>query len=69
MKNEENEENEELAFNRQNREVFEKLMKESSVNKDGYFDRSNPFLKLVFLVLGIIIIVGVAYYVLSYLNS
>lgn len=59
----------ELDFNKKNREEFEKLMEDSSTNKDGYWDSNNIFVRLLLLVLGIIIIAGVVYYVFTYLGS
>ena len=41
-------------------------MEEASVNRDDYWDKNNPFVKLVLLILGIIIIAGVVYYVMGY---
>lgn len=60
---------EELEINRKNREDYEKLMKESSTNLDGYWDKNNAFVKLFLLVLALAIIAGVAYYVIMYLGS
>ena len=59
----------ELDFNKNNRESFEKLMEDSSVNKDGYWDSNNIFVKLLLLILGVIIICGVVYYVFTYMNN
>lgn len=72
--NQENEElndnqNQELEINRQNRENYEKLMKESSTNLDGYWDKNNVFVKIFLLILALAIIAGVVYYVMMYLNS
>ena len=55
----------ELDVNRKNREDYEQLMKDSSTNLDGYWDKSNPFVRILLLVLGIIIICGVVYYFLA----
>ena len=60
---------EELEFNRKNRENFENLMQESSTQLDGYWDKNNPFVKLVLLILFGIIVAGVVYYLLAYLGS
>ncbi len=62
-------EKKELDFNKKNREDFEKLMEDSSTNKDGYWDSNNIFVRLLLLVLGIIIICGVIYYVLTFMGS
>ena len=59
----------ELEVNRKNREDYEKLMQESSTNLDGYWDRKNPFVKFLLIGLALIIVVGVIYYVFSYMNQ
>ena len=61
-------ESNELEFNRKNREDFEQLMEETAPDRSNYWDRSNPFVRLLLLILGVIIIGGVVYYVLMYLN-
>lgn len=61
--------NDELEINRKNREDYENLMKESSTNLDGYWDKNNVFVKLLLLALGLAIVAGVAYYIVTYLNS
>lgn len=58
----------ELEFNKANREASEKLMEEASTNKEGYWDSNNIFVKLLLLGLGIIIILGAAYYILKYMG-
>ena len=55
--NQDNKENE-LEVNKKNREDYEKLMKESSTNLDGFWDSNNIFVKLILLVLFIVIVVG-----------
>lgn len=60
---------EELEFNKNKRENFEKLMEDSSTDKDVYWDKNNPFVKLILLVLAVIIVVGAAYYIITYMNS
>lgn len=56
---------EELDVNKKNREDYEKLMRESSTNLDGYWDRNNIFVRLILFVLGVIIIVGGGYIILT----
>lgn len=58
----------ELDFNKKNREDFEHLMEESSINKDGYYDKKNPIVKLILLILFMIIVVGVIYYIFVLLS-
>lgn len=59
----------ELEFNKQHRESYETLMKESSTQLDGYWDSKNPFVKLLLLGLGAIIVLGVIYYVMTFMAS
>lgn len=59
---------EELEFNKKNREDFENLMADSSTNLDGYWDKNNPFVKLFLLILLVVIVLGAAYYILRYLG-
>lgn len=59
----------ELEFNKKNRENYETLMTESSTKLDGYWDKNNPFVMLVLLILGVVIVVGLVYYVLAYLGT
>lgn len=60
------EKQEEVDINKKNRENYEQLMKESSVNLDGYYDKKNPFVKILLLLLGVVIVGGVIYYALLY---
>ena len=39
--------NQELEVNKQKREEYEQLMKDSSTQLDGYYDKKNPFVKLL----------------------
>ena len=59
----------ELDFNKTNREDYEKLMKESSTNRDGYWDSNNPFVKIFLLGLGVVIILGALYYIMSFMAT
>ena len=61
MRQEDN--SEELDFNRENRENFENLMANSSTNLDGYWDKNNPFVKLILLVLFVFIVFGIIYFI------
>ena len=64
-----NNENNELAFNKEKREGYEKLMKESSTNLDGYWDKNNILVKLILFVLCLVILIGVGYIFYMYFNS
>lgn len=59
-------ENKELEVNKDKREEYEKLMQDSSTQLEGYYDKKNPFVILLLLALGSIIILGVIYYVVAY---
>ncbi len=59
-------ENKELEVNKEKREEYEKLMQDSSTQLEGYYDKKNPFVILLLLILGSIIILGVIYYVVAY---
>lgn len=59
----------ELEFNKKNRENYENLMSESSTQLDGYWDKNNPFVKLLLFILAIIIVVGAVYYVMLFLGN
>ncbi len=61
-----NEEKDELEVNKKNREDFENLMEESSIKKDGYWDKKNPIVRLLLILLGLIILCGAAYYITMY---
>lgn len=63
-----NEDKDELDINKENRENYEKLMEESSTNKDMYWDKNNPAVKIILLVIGTIIVLGLAYFVFKYIN-
>ena len=59
----------ELEFNKKNRVDYENLMRDSSTQLDGYWDSNNPFVKVLLLILGIIIVVGSIFYILAYLGQ
>ena len=51
--------NQELEFNKNKREDYEQLMRESSTKTDGYWDKNNPIVKIILFVLFIIIVIGI----------
>lgn len=61
-------ENNEVESNVKNREEYEKMMEEAAPNLDGYWDKNNPFVKILLLLLALLIIGGVAYYVIAYFS-
>ena len=60
--------NKEVDVNRKNREQFEDLMDKSGSNRDVYFDKNNPIVRIVKLILFLIIVGAFVYYLLTYLN-
>jgi hypothetical protein len=62
-----NDENKEVDINKKNREDYEELIKESSTKKDMYWDKNDPAVKMILLFIGIIIIVGSAYFIIKYI--
>ncbi len=54
-----NEENKELEVNKKNSDDYNKLMNESSTNIDRYYwDRKNPIIKILLLILFFAIVLG-----------
>ena len=60
---------EELDVNKKKREDYEQLMKESSTNLDGYYDKNNMFVKIFLFVLLVIIVVGSFIVISTYLST
>lgn len=54
-----------LDFNKKNRDDYENLMADSSTQLDGYWDRKNPFVIIVLLILLGIIIFGTIFLVMG----
>ena len=65
----ENNNKEELEFNKRNREDYEQLMEESSTKLDGYWDKNNVFVKIFLFILLIIIVVGTVVIFMQYFGS
>lgn len=54
-----NDENKLLEVNKKNSDEYDKLMQESATDLDKYYyDKNNPIVKIILLVLGIFIVVG-----------
>lgn len=58
-----------LDFNKKNREDYENLMADSSSKLDGYWDKKNPFVILILVILLAIIVVGSIYYISVYMGK
>lgn len=52
-----------------NKSEYQSVMTNAAVKKDEYFDINNKFVKITLLVLGIIIVVGVAYYLMLWFTN
>lgn len=55
-----------LDVNTKNSAEFEQLMENASTNYDSYWDKNNPLIKAIMIILLIIIVAGVAYYIISW---
>ena len=58
----------ELEFNKKNREYTEKLMDEAGTNTDGYWDSNSVVIRLILLGLLVIIIIGSVWVFGSYFS-
>ena len=58
----------ELEVNKNNREKFKDIMDNASVKYDTYWDLNNPFVKITLIVLGVIIAIGIVYYILGWIS-
>ena len=52
-----------VELNKKNAEEYNKIMAENSSDKDIYYDKKNPIIKLILLVLAVIIFLGVFFIV------
>ncbi len=69
MDNENNTEQQELEVNKNKREEYEQLMKDSSTQLDGYWDSNNPFVKILLLGLVVLIAVGAVAILVPYFTG
>lgn len=69
MDNENNNEQQELEVNKNKREEYEQLMKDSSTQLDGYWDSNNPFVKILLLGLVVLIAVGAVAILVPYFTG
>ncbi|MBQ6539129.1 MAG: hypothetical protein IJL76_02505 [Bacilli bacterium] len=54
----------EVEANKKNQEYYQKLMDESGSKKSDYYDKKDPLVRLILLVLAIIIIVGTVFIIM-----
>ena len=50
--------NSNLEVNKKNSDYYSKLMTESGTNKDSYYDKNSPFIKILLIVLFVVIVIG-----------
>ena len=58
----------EVDYNKSNREDYEKLIQESTTNRDEYWDSNNILVRLVLFGLGLVIVAGATYYILGFFS-
>lgn len=58
----------ELTVNKNNQEKFKDIMDNASMTYDSYWDFNNPVIRFILIVLGVIIVVGIIYYVVGWLS-
>lgn len=51
-------ENANLEVNKKNSEYYKNLMTEAGSNKDSYYNKNNPIVKIVLIILFVIIVIG-----------
>lgn len=54
-----------LQVNKSNQEKFKNIMDNASTKYDSYWDINNPVIKVVLIALGVIIAVGLIYYIVG----
>lgn len=57
-----------LEVNKRNEDTFKELMDNASYKTDRYWDKNNPVVKIVLLVLFIVIVLGLLYYIIGWIN-
>lgn len=66
--NEPNDIEQSIVPNERNQQEFDQVMKNAAKKNDDYWDRNNPFLRALLLVLLAIAIVGFVYYIISWIS-
>ena len=56
-----NEDDNDSVVNKEKADYYRQLIKESRTSTEGYYDRNNPAIKIILLVLFVIIVVGCIY--------
>lgn len=57
-----------LDVNKRNQDTFNELMDNASYKTDAYWDMNNPVVKILLIILFIIIVAGVLYYIIGWIN-
>ncbi len=55
--------------NQSNQHQFDQIMDNASVHTDDYWDKNNPILKFILIILGIFIFFGVVYFAYQYYSK
>ena len=55
--------------NDKNKAEFETIMDNAAVKTDDYYDKNNPFVKIILLLLGLFIIGSVVWMIVTYMGS
>ena len=58
--------NDNKDVNQKNIDEFNKVMENAKIKTDGYFDRNNPIVKIILVILLIISIIGSLYYIIPW---
>lgn len=58
-------ENMNLQVNRNNQEKFKNIMDNAATKYDSYWDINSPIIKIVLIALGVVIAVGLIYYIVG----
>lgn len=56
-----------VGENKKNLEEFDTIMDNASKKDDSYIDRNNPFMKIFMIIFWIVVVGGLAYYIVSWL--
>ncbi len=67
--NDEIRDNNQSNVNERNHQEFQNLMEHSQKKYNDYWDINNPFIRLILIILFLVIVVGVAYYLVMWFRS
>ena len=58
----------ELEVNKRNKQTFKELMDNASYKQDDWWDINDPIVRIVLLILFVIIVAGLLYYIIGWIN-